>query len=305
MRRSWNILLVDLTQRQLHPQAAKLLTKAVYLVLLVNTLLLLPAAAQIWGPDAYMLQVPAYQSSVNQVIALLYLDGVAPFYGWFVAGQIIFLLLGLTGRFPRITALFIWFFTINLFSKAIELSNGGYNLMAILTLYFVAMNGNSARWSPNRLSGQLRILISNLSFYAVRVQVAILYATAGLYKITGAYWLEGSALEYVLRLPEYSTPWVMNNLTSIEWLMVTGNYFVLIYQLAFPIMIWFRKVRFPVIWIGTIFHMGIAFVVGIPDFAFMVIASYFAFYPEETATRILALLQSPAQLFRQRFLRSH
>ncbi|CAO0829146.1 hypothetical protein SMICM17S_06764 [Streptomyces microflavus] len=49
-------------------------------------------------------------------------------------------------------------------------------------------------------------LVHNATLVVIMVEVCLIYATAGWYKIQGSRWQDGTALFYPLKL-DYFTPW--------------------------------------------------------------------------------------------------
>ena len=130
-------------------------------------------------------------------------------------------------------------------------------------------------------------LFSNLALWAARVQLVILYATAGFYKLQGNLWVKGEALYYVLSTDFYSHPLAKSLMMQSDMLLYAGNYFALGYQLLFPILIWFTKLRMPLLLVGTFFHLSIILVNGVADFGLAMIVCYFIFLPKTITTRVL------------------
>ncbi len=243
-----------------------------YLFVLFNTLYLLPIAAQIWGPDALM-PVWSYKPSIlGKGLNLLFMDAVKPYFWWFIAAQLVFLLLGILGRLPRIAALVIYFTTANLLNSAYPMFNGGINLLEILLLYLVFMNEDTGL-QPT-LKNTIWHTLTNTFFTLARLQIAYLYFVATVYKLAGNAWLDGEALYYVLSIDEFSHPWLQASLLKVDWLLVIGTYLALAYQLLFPLLVWFNKTRKPLLIVGVVFHLFIAFGVGLFDFGIIMILSY-------------------------------
>ncbi|MEM9023735.1 MAG: hypothetical protein AAGB22_08330, partial [Bacteroidota bacterium] len=93
-----------LTEDVTHPAGMRLFALGIYGWLLVNTLMLLPMASQFWGPEAYMLEVPNMGSRLFPLLNWLSTEPVNPYYPWFIAGQLVFLVLGMLGIWPRVAA---------------------------------------------------------------------------------------------------------------------------------------------------------------------------------------------------------
>ena len=277
-----------ISENVLQPHVISIFRKCLYVFLLLNTLVLLPIASQIWGPDAYTI---AYYQPNHWIVKVFYLlqeASVGKYYMLFIAGQIITIVLSfLLKNYQRLFSILIYFFTINLYNKSGLLQNSGSNLVVIILFYLIFMNEKAGEGQEKTSRWKIAdITFTNLAFVAARIQVVFLYLVAGIYKLKGEHWLDGTALYYVFSIPEFSHPIIFNRITGSSFLVVLGTYLTLVFQLAFPILVWFRKTKNTMFVLGTFFHLGIAFLLGIPDFGFAMIIMYLLFYYDEQAKRI-------------------
>ncbi len=271
----------QLTGRNRHQFAVRLFRIGLYAFLLVNTLLLLPIAPQIWSPEGFMLPQSNWDSPIFALLNLLANPGFENLWPWFIAGQIAFLLLGLWGQWPRLAAIGIWFFSANLIHRGTELSNGGYHMLSLFLFYQLFISSREVK--KDTFWGGLTNLCSNLGMWAIRLQVVALYATAGLYKLIGTDWISGDAMGKVLQVPFFTHPIAMDYLVPMEGAMKLASWLVLAFQVSFPLLVWFRKLRPWVLGAGTFFHLSIVFVVGLADFGLVMLVSYLAFHSEASA----------------------
>jgi hypothetical protein len=112
--------------------------------------------------------------------------------------------------------------------------------------------------------------------YVIRFQVAVIYLSTGLYKLGGVQWRHGTALHYVLNnnaFARFPTP------PSPEWttLLVLGTYLTLLWELAFPLLVAFRRTRVPAIGLGIVLHLGMWITMELGPFPWVMLASYLAF----------------------------
>ena len=199
-----------------------------------------------------------------------------------------FLVLGLFRIVPWFTALMVYILSMNLFFRGIELSNGGYHLVSLELFYLVFLalfSVGKSNWS------WLRNTVANLAYWAIWIQICVVYATAGFYKLTGQLWESGDAMYYVLSIPEYSHPWIMERVNDLKGILMVGTWLVLAYQVLFPFLIWIRKVRPVLLLCGFLFHLGIVLAVGIMDFGIIMIFSYLIFLPDHLAKKWLQRVQ--------------
>jgi hypothetical protein len=104
----------------------------------------------------------------------------------------------------------------------------------------------------------------------------MIYFIAGMTKLLDPDWNSGSALTDILRIREFSLPIFYN--THSNFFTEFATYFVIVYQVLFPFLVWLKKLKTVLISLGILQHLIIAFVVGLPSFGFIMIISYAIFY---------------------------
>lgn len=180
---------------------------------------------------------------------------------------------------------------------------GTWWLPALLWILWLSA---AAWWAANRYApyGQQRALLDvvanlahNATLAVIMVEVCLIYATAGWYKIQGSRWQDGTALYYPLKL-DYFTPWpaLSDVLASSGLMVMVLTYATVIVQVAFPFTLFNRRLKnvLLVIMIGE--HAGIALLLGLPFFSMAMIAADAVFLP----TVFLVWLGGRAALGRQR-----
>lgn len=271
-----------------HAYVIRLLRKLVYGWFLLNTLILLPASDKFWGVDSLIPSIGTDIVESNPVFYLLNFKSITPYYQYFVFLQIVLLILGILCFFPRIISLMIYIVTLNLDNKAYVILDGGNNLMQILMIYLIFMDPSTvSNKHKYEWMNQINNVASNLSFYMVRLQVVILYLVSGLAKIDGTLWQNGTALYYTLNIDAYSHPIAKSLVSNYEILTVVGTYATLVYQLAFPWMVWNLKIRPYLLAFGTFIHIQISFVMGLFMFGLAIAVAYFSFMTNDAAKKLL------------------
>jgi hypothetical protein len=125
----------------------------------------------------------------------------------------------------------------------------------------------------------------------MRFQLALVYLSAGLFKIDSLEWRDGSAVYYVLnsnvhqRVP-YFVP------ASLEWLTTLATYLTLGWELAFAPLILFRRTRTLALILGACIHLGMFAFMEVGPFHLVMLASYPAFLAPETIARLAARRRS-------------
>ena len=263
-------------------RVSELSIRIIYLVLLWSLVKSLNVASIVWGPDSLTLLYNPY-TNFDRFAMVLNIPSVREYYGIFLYPAIGLLAGGVLGFHHFVSRLILWYLFVVLQFGNIETSTGGHHLIQQMLFFqiFLFRETELKKWPS------FRNLVHNLSFYSVWVTLSILYLVAGGYKLLGTYWLDGYAFLLSLSFKEFSMPMIADALTENNWFFASLNYVVLVYQLSFAALIWIRPIRKPFLLIGLLFHVSIAFVVGLMDFGLFMVAAYSVFIHKDTADRIM------------------
>jgi vitamin K-dependent gamma-carboxylase-like protein len=132
----------------------------------------------------------------------------------------------------------------------------------------------------------------------IRFQVALIYASSGLWKLSSPLWRDGSALHYILnnnvhhRFP-YALP------ESWEGILAALTWLTLAWEILFaPALLW-KPARRLVLWMGVAIHLGMMALIEVGLFIPVTLACYLAFLdPETVAARGDALTRRVAAIVR-------
>jgi hypothetical protein len=102
----------------------------------------------------------------------------------------------------------------------------------------------------------------------LRLYAGTLYLVPLLYRIGGEHWWDGTAAWRALADPSTSRIWQLlsrNPWALPTWIYAAITYGSLVYEGLFPLLVWLRKLRFPMVVIGILFHvaMGTALDLGL------------------------------------------
>jgi hypothetical protein len=133
---------------------------------------------------------------------------------------------------------------------------------------------------PEAVCDRIANLAHNGALMTIIVQVCLLYATAGWYKIQGGRWQDGTAVYYPMQIDDF-TPWPMLSelLSSNALLILLLTYGTVIIQVAFPFTLLNRRVKNVLLVMLIAEHAGIAVLLGLPFFSLAVIAADLVFLP--------------------------
>ncbi|MGW6603286.1 HTTM domain-containing protein [Streptomyces sp. NPDC055036] len=176
-----------------------------------------------------------------------------------------------------------WVFLWSIYERQTVLLDGGDNL-AYLVIPMLLMTRCYDRFSfpsgigvrvVDRLPGQVRAIatpLHNLGVLAIALQVCLVYVVSGLYKVQGQMWQDGTALFYVLRVPEFSFPALSHFVYENDFLVFSGTYVTVLFLVYFPLGILVPALRPWAAVMSIGFHLGIGLLMGLTGFALTMVA---------------------------------
>lgn len=113
------------------------------------------------------------------------------------------------------------------------------------------------------------------------IYICSIYFISGLDKILSESWRSGDAITAVGRLHYMVAPAFRDAFPEGMGVKMFLSWLVIVFELLFPLFVWFRKTRVWLLSIGVIFHLVIFFVLSLPDFGLMMILTYLVFFRDE------------------------
>ncbi len=176
-----------------------------------------------------------------------------------------------------------WVFLWSLYERQPVLLDGGDNLaylvipMLLLTRCYdrFSMSTGLTAKVVKRLPESLRSVstpLHNLGVLAIALQMCLVYIVSGLYKVQGQMWQDGTALFYVLRVPEFSFPGLSHLVYENDFLVFAGTYVTVLFLVYFPLGILVPALRPWAAIMSIGFHLGIAVLMGLTGFAMTMVA---------------------------------
>ncbi len=251
-----------------------LFSRFVYLWFITIGLICWPIIDITFGPDSYTYRAhvpPGLRENLIYILSYQPQHYMLVFSIWMITGVLSFLDLG--GMIMRGT---FWLSALILAMSSYLVFNAGILLACswgfFLIFFFPKKNSD---W---------KIVFSNLSILAARVQFLIVYVYAALYKWRIPEWQEGESVHYLSMLDHYTPEWVFWFFHSIPGLLIIMNYVVLLYLTLFPVLIWFKRTKNVLITVGIGFHLYTAFIMRIYDFGFIMLIGYLLFLDKKQIT---------------------
>jgi hypothetical protein len=267
-----------LTERELAPSARRLLLSAIVAWYLAQTLTLVPWWDSFWALDGFAATEPFSDVGVGDFVNH---PAVRQYWPVAIAIFSVFGFVTLARPNSAIWPLCFYLAARNVESLCPQIADGGSNLMRLLLLYLAVGNVLAA---PEQLGVPVGACARNLTLVACRLQIALVYLCAGLYKVTGHLWTNGMALYYIGQ-SDYAVDSVLNDMLAVPLLSFVACYSVVAFQVSFPFLV-FSRVRKLVLGFGVLFHVLIIVTLGLTCFGLAMMISYLAFAREQE-TRLL------------------
>jgi predicted DCC family thiol-disulfide oxidoreductase YuxK len=142
---------------------------------------------------------------------------------------------------------------------------------------------------------QMATVLHNGAVLVIAAQVCVIYGTAGLLKVQGSMWQNGSALGYVLRL-HWFQPWpgLSDWIAGHSMLLALAGYGTVFLQIGFPFMIFSPRLKYPALAALVMMHVSIAVLLGLPFFSAAMIVGDAVFISDRVWIAAAAALRGPA-----------
>lgn len=259
------------------PATQRLFLRCVFLFLFIDYAFLWPIRGLIWGDASLLKPVQQPDEWMSNLVAILDHERVwaLPAY-YFLLLSTLWCALGLRG--DRILRPMVFMVSTLLYYAAMPVFNASLLLFHLFAFFSIGMD--------LRANTPTRRLISNVAFLACRIQLVLVYAVAAGYKWSGTMWADGSAVYYALMLDRYDGVGMGEWLTGHWKLLALMSFAGLAYQTAFPLLIWWKRLRIPLLLAAVGFHGFIAVVLNLPDFGLAMILAYTVFLPDGMAAKL-------------------
>ncbi len=224
----------------------------------------------------------------------------------FITAAVLFTL----GIGTRVTSLLTWFAAVNYIQRDTLVAYGVDTMMTILLLYLaIGPSGGAlsldrwlARWRRGRGAAPAPTqpaLSANVALRLLQIHVCIIYAMAGLSKLQGNAWWDGTALWNVLgnfelapmqfRLYHWLLHFLGDNQLYYELFLTGGVYFTLAFELLYPVWIWRPSTRWLILASAILLHGVIGTLMGLGTFALIMLIMNMAFLRDGEVAWMLAL----------------
>jgi hypothetical protein len=227
------------------------------------------------------------------------------------------------GLWTRVTNVLAWIAAMSYIQRSLNTVFGMDTMLIIgLTYMMFAPAGATLsldRWfevrrarrlNPNAVVPVQPSVMANLAIRLYQIHFCFIYGAAGLSKLQGPSWWNGTALwgclaNYTFTAMDFKPfMWCMRLLCQHRWLwefVMTGQViFTLVMEIGFPFLVWLRPTRWLMVTGAILLHLGIGLIMGLVGFSMMMMVLVGSFIPPEVLRqqldRLFAIrLPAPAE----------
>jgi hypothetical protein len=215
---------------------------------------------------------------------------------------LLLIFLNIFGIGKWITALLLFICYDILQRENLYFFSGGERMARLILFYLVFANSYDyfslfKRRDVSIETRKLNNLLSNLAALAIMLQLCLAYFVSGFSKLDSELWRNGQATYYTLSAERYLGTSFNKQLVQQAWFVYASTYFTLAFELLFPFLIWFKKLRSPFLIMGILLHAGIYIFMMIYGFQIVFLLIYGLFFSNR---QTLGLYHKARSLFRRK-----
>jgi hypothetical protein len=216
---------------------------------------------------------------------------------WFLHFGFLLAIIGFTvGFWTKTMNVLVCVGHLSFIHRAMLAWSGLDTILAMLTIYLVLAPSGAAlsidHWRQNDGSEPRTRWATGLVMRLIQLHMCIIYLAAGLGKLQGARWWDGTAVWNVMLMHEFAP-------IDMSWLgflgdgpcHLTSNVGVVLtlgMEISFAFLIWNPRVRPVLLTLAVLMHGGIGLFMGMGAFGAAMLAGCLAFVPPETVRAFLA-----------------
>ncbi len=193
------------------------------------------------------------------------------------------------GIATRVTSILAFLITIS-YSQRVPVANFGFDQILGMLCFYLCLGPSGAcmsvdavlrRWWRRRkgLSEEVtvrRMASARMSMRLIQLHMCAIYFWAGFSKLKGPSWWTGEAMWRVIANYEYQTvdlTWMAN----VPWLPYLIAHLTIVWEVFFIVLVWNRRLRPLVLFVGLGMHFGIGAFLGMWTFGLIMTFAYLAF----------------------------
>ena len=203
---------------------------------------------------------------------------------WIFLGASVAFTLGFWSRFSSVLV----FLGLNSLNQRMPLILHGGDTFLRSAAFFLMFSRSGAAWSLDSLSRRRRstskqggtVMVPPWPQCLIQFQLAIVYLASFLWKAKGKTWWNGSAMFYVLNLHEIQR-FPVPGFFHLAWMMHLESWMAMAFEFLFPLLVWFKPFRLPLLLAGLMFHLSLEYALNIPMFQWDILSGYVLFLGPE------------------------
>ena len=208
---------------------------------------------------------------------LLWFDSPGMIWAFHMVALVVFALLTV-GFASRTMSVLAFLFTVSYSHRAVGALFGLDQINVLLSMYLM-IGPCGAAYSIDRFLGRTQTrdsVTANIAIRLMQLHMCVIYLFAGLGKLQGTSWWDGTAMWLSMANYEYQTldvtwlgrwPWVINLLTHVT----------IFWEVAYAALVWPRLTRPLVLMLAIPLHLGIAVCMGMITFGLAMLIGNLAF----------------------------
>jgi hypothetical protein len=200
-------------------------------------------------------------------------------YSLFLAGIVAFTL----GWRTRTASVIVWAGHLSFVHRAFLTWSGMDSILAMLTFYLTLAPSGAALSLDQRRRRTLPTPSwdANVGVRLIQVHMAVVYLCAGLAKLQGARWWDGTAVWSVMTMQEFApfdVTW-LGRFGDVPCLLISnvGVLLTLAFEIGFIFLIWNPALRPMLLATAVVLHAGIGLLMGMSAFGAAMLAGCLAF----------------------------
>lgn len=164
----------------------------------------------------------------------------------------------LVGAWSRVQAGFIFIWLVSFQHRNPLILDGEDTVFRIFALFMTLMPLD-AYWSISKPKGATASTESSAwALRLVQLQMTLIYLSAGISKLAGPSWWDGSAMYRVSLMEQYGgRDWLPSFWTQAPSMMQGATWIGLATELSLPLLLWIKPTRRVAIALGIAFHLAI------------------------------------------------
>lgn len=215
---------------------------------------------------AYILYAPLLLLKINVKLYLICFLGL--------------LIISVLIQINYISAILIFWLSASLSRFMFPILNGSDLVLNLFLLIAIALPARPRV----RLQGVLtQEIISSVALLFARITLSLIYFLSGYDKLLSSAWRSGAAIHSIINLDYFYNPTFIFSASNTLFMLMGWS--VIIFEISFSLLIWFKKLRVLFLLTGILFHLGIIVLLGLPDFGLVMIICYTVFLPIKDSSK--------------------